>query len=45
MKMALICREMGWTYQEYRDAPQWFVIILLSLFQNEAEEMKRRSKS
>ena len=44
MKAALICREMGWTYQDYRDAPQWFVVMILSMLQNEAEEMRDRTK-
>jgi hypothetical protein len=44
MKAALICKEMGWTYQEYCDSPQWFVTIVLSMFQNEAEEVNRKAK-
>jgi hypothetical protein len=44
MKAALLAREMGWTWQEYRAQPQWFVISLLTMMQNEAEEAKRRSK-
>jgi len=44
MKATVICREMSWTWQEYRDQPQWFITMLLSMLQNEAEEAKRRSK-
>ncbi len=23
-----VCRSMGWTYEQYCDAPQWFVDVL-----------------
>jgi len=44
MKAAILAREMGWTWQEYCDQPQWFVTMLLSMLQNEAEETKHESK-
>jgi len=45
MKAAIICRELGWTWQEYCEQPHWFITMLLSMLQNEAEETKRKSKS
>lgn len=36
---------MSWTWQEYRDQPQWFIVIVQSMLQNEAEEMKRKAKA
>lgn len=44
MKAVLISREMGWSWQEYREQPQWFIAMLLSMLQNEAEELKRKAK-
>jgi hypothetical protein len=45
MKALLICREFGYTWEEYRALPQWFVTMALSMLQNEAEEMKRKAKA
>lgn len=36
---------MGWTWEEYRAQPQWFVTMLLSMLQNEAQETNRRAKA
>jgi hypothetical protein len=44
MKAAVLCREMKWTWQEYREQPQWFVTMILSMLQNEAEEIKSKQK-
>jgi hypothetical protein len=44
MKAAILCREMKWTWEEYRAQPQWFIVMLLSMLQNEAEEMNRKAK-
>jgi hypothetical protein len=35
---------MKWTWEEYRAQPQWFIAILQSLFQNEAEAANRTAK-
>ena len=43
--MVLLCREMKWKFQEYREQPQWFIVMLLSMLQNEAEETNRRNKA
>jgi hypothetical protein len=45
LKQALLCREMKWTYEEYRDQPQWFIVVLFSMLQNEAEAMKHPAKT
>ncbi|HLY40483.1 MAG TPA: hypothetical protein VKR52_04675 [Terracidiphilus sp.] len=40
----MLAREMGWTWEEYRAQPQWFVMNHLFMLQSEAEEANRRSK-
>lgn len=35
---------MKWDWQTYRAQPQWFVTMLLSMLQNEAEETNRKAK-
>lgn len=42
MKAALLCREMKWDWHTYRDQPQWFVEMLLSMMQNEAEQSRAK---
>jgi hypothetical protein len=44
MKAVIVCREMSWSWHEYREQPQWFITMLLSMLQNEAEETKRKAK-
>jgi len=44
MKSVFLCHEMGWTLDQYRAQPLWFITSLLSLMQNQAEEMNRRNK-
>ena len=44
MVAALICREYGWTYQEYMEQPQTFLLTIISLLDEEARELKRRNK-
>jgi hypothetical protein len=41
MKAALVCREYGWTWQEYCDQPAYFVDIVLSMLSTEAAEQKK----
>ena len=38
MIRVLLCREMGWTYQEYDEQPVHFVMILLTLLQAEGKK-------
>jgi hypothetical protein len=44
MVAALICREMGWTWQEYQNQPAWFIDIVLEMLKAEAEELKKKIK-
>lgn len=41
---ALICREFGWTWEEYQNAPHSFIQVVLSMLREEADEVTRRSK-
>jgi hypothetical protein len=41
---ALICREFGWTFEEYQNQPSWFIDIILEMLKAEAEEIKKRMK-
>lgn len=27
--MVMICEAMGWTYEQYRQNPQWFIELLI----------------
>jgi hypothetical protein len=45
MKMVLLCDREKWTWDELRSNPHWFNVSLMSLMQNEAEEMNRRNKA
>jgi cytochrome bd-type quinol oxidase subunit 1 len=42
MLAAIICREFGWTWQEYEKQPSWFIDIILKMMQAENEAMKRK---
>jgi hypothetical protein len=44
MKAAVLCREMKWSWGQYCEQPQWFVMMLHSMLQEEAAETKRRAK-
>jgi hypothetical protein len=44
MKAAILCREMKWSWEVYCSQPQWFITMLLSMLQNEAEQAERRNK-
>ncbi len=44
MIAALICREMGWTWQEYQNQPAWFVDIIVEMLKAEGEEVGKRLK-
>jgi hypothetical protein len=45
MRAAMLCREMGWSWQEYCSQPQWLVFSLLSMMQNEAEQANNKQQS
>jgi hypothetical protein len=38
---ALICREFGWTWEEYRNQPAWFIDIILEMLKAESELIKK----
>jgi hypothetical protein len=44
MRVALLMRELKWTWLEYCEQPQWLITMLHSLLQNEAEAMNRKTK-
>jgi hypothetical protein len=33
----MLCKEMGWTYEEYLSQPQAFILMLIELFRAEAQ--------
>jgi len=41
MVQAVICREMKWTYEEYLDAPSWFIDMIVDMLQAEARANKK----
>jgi hypothetical protein len=41
MNVVVICQEMGWTYQEYLDAPNWFINLLVEKMNQDGKEMKK----
>jgi len=43
-KAAIVCREFGWTWDEYQAQPTWFISTIVSMLREEAEESKRREK-
>ena len=44
MAAAIICREYGWTWQEYESQPSWFLLVVKSFLRYEAEEARRKNK-
>jgi hypothetical protein len=44
MLVALICREMKWTYKEFQDQPAWFIDIILEMLQAESMETDKKQK-
>ncbi|WP_412732283.1 hypothetical protein [Minisyncoccus archaeiphilus] len=39
MEAALVCREMGWSWEEYQDAPSSFIdTVMLMLREDEARK-------
>ncbi len=45
MQAALVCREYGWTYDEYLDQPKYFVDTVLLMLRNEAQVSEWRAKT
>ena len=44
MIAALICREMGWTWEEYERQPSWFVKIISEMIRAESEQTEKNAK-
>lgn len=42
MVAALVCREYAWTFEEFQAQPSWFIDIILSMLQTEAEQSNRK---
>ncbi|MCE9585716.1 hypothetical protein K8R04_00120 [Candidatus Uhrbacteria bacterium] len=38
---ALVCREMGWTWEQFQEQPSWFIDVLTEMFQAEGEHSKK----
>jgi hypothetical protein len=36
--IAVLCKEMGWTYEEYLSQPTWFVAMLFEMMRAEARQ-------
>jgi hypothetical protein len=41
--IALLCREMKWTWDEYQEQPTWFIDILIGLFNAEAKAKNKEN--
>jgi hypothetical protein len=44
MKAAPLIDREKWTWQQYRAQPQWLIVMLTSMVQNEAEQQERKAK-
>jgi hypothetical protein len=44
MVAALVCREMGWTWQEYQSQPSWFAKIVSEMIRAESEQLEKNAK-
>jgi len=44
MIAALICRETGWTWQEYGDQPAWFIDVVLEMLKAESSAAARKAQ-
>jgi hypothetical protein len=40
--IAILCKEMSWTYEEYLSQPTWFILMLLALFHAEAQHSQSK---
>lgn len=43
MRAAVICREFGWTWNEYWSQPQIFIDTIVSMLNEEAKAQERRN--
>jgi hypothetical protein len=42
MLAAILCREFGWTYNEYMDQPYDFILTIVSMMEEEAKRSKKQ---
>lgn len=40
----IVCRETGWTYDEYEQQPAWLIDYLVSMMNEEARSSNRKNK-
>jgi hypothetical protein len=40
---ALICREYGWTWEQYQKQPSWFLDVILELLKAESAAKQKES--
>lgn len=43
MRAAVICREFGWTWNEYWEQPQVFIDVIIDMLNEEAKAQERRN--
>ena len=43
MVIALVCREMKWTWNDYENQPAWFIEIILAMLRQEGDANNRRN--
>jgi len=44
MATAILCREMGWTWNELQAQPIWFVKNLMAYLSAESDHIKKQKK-
>lgn len=42
MRVAIVCREYGWTFDQYMDQPESFINTIESMLSEEAKEASRK---
>jgi len=41
MEIVAVCQEMGWTYYEYMEQPNWFLELVRMKLQMDSEKIKK----
>jgi len=44
MSAVVLCREMGWTWDELQEQPLWFIRNLLAYLGAESDHIKKQQK-
>jgi len=42
--MIVVCQEMGWDYNQYRNQPRWFIDLILDKMEIDSDEMKKAQR-